>query len=200
MNVFQAINARRAVKSFDPNHQMPADIERQLLEAARLAPTSFNIQHWRFLLLKDEQQRKLVRAAAWDQSQITDASLVIVICGDIQAWQDQPEQYWRNFPEERQAFMVNMLKQFYHNQPQKQYDEVLRSIGIAAQTLMLSAQALGYESCPMVGFDADKLAELIKLPEQHKIGMIVAIGKGIRPAFPRGGELPYDKVVFENCF
>lgn len=200
MNVLQAINTRRAVKSFDPNHQMPEDVEHQLLNATRLSPTSFNIQHWRFLLLKDEQLRKSVRAVAWDQSQITDASLVVIICGDIQAWQDQPEQYWRNLPEAHQASIVNMLKQFYQNQPQKQYDEVLRSIGIAAQTLMLSAQALGYESCPMVGFDADKIAELIKLPEHHKIGMIVAIGKGMRPAFPRGGELPYDKVVFENYF
>ena len=68
------------------------------------------------------------------------------------------------------------------------------------QTLMLAAQELGYQSCPMIGFDIEKVAELIKLPSDHVMGPMVAIGKGVKDAWPKGGQTPLDELVFENSF
>ena len=76
----------------------------------------------------------------------------------------------------------------------------MRSVGIAGQTLMLAAKAMGYDSCPMIGFDPARVAEIIKLPKDHVIGMIVVVGKALKPANERGGQLPYDEVVFTNSF
>ena len=76
----------------------------------------------------------------------------------------------------------------------------MRSCGIAAQTLMLSAKSLGYDSCPMVGFDFDAVARLIRLPEDHVISMMLAIGKATAPANPRGGQLPLAEVVIKDRF
>ena len=78
---------------------------------------------------------------------------------------------------------------------QLQRDEAMRSIGMAMQTLMVSAKALGYESCPMIGFEHEKVAELINLPGDHCIGPMVAIGKGTKEAWPKPGQLSYDEVV-----
>ena len=74
------------------------------------------------------------------------------------------------------------------------------SVGIASQTLMLAAKAMGYDSCPMIGFDPVKVAEIIQLPENHVIGMLLTIGKAIKEANPRGGQLAYDDVVIRDSF
>ncbi len=201
MQVQEAIENRRAIKRFDPNHVMPIETEQQLLTLTQHAPTSFNIQHWRFVLAKNTELRQQIHAAAWQQAQILEASLVVIICADTQAWQKQPERYWRNLPDaDTRAFMVNALTDFYNERPTLQRDEALRSVGMAAQTLMLAAQALGYDSCPMIGFDADKVAQLIQLPADHLVGMIVSIGKAAQPAWPRSGSLSYADVVIENQF
>jgi len=96
--------------------------------------------------------------------------------------------------------IVPMIRQFYEGKEQLQRDEAMRSIGIAAQTIMLTAKALGYDSCPMIGFDPDAVAEVISLPENHVIGMLISVGKAVKPAQSRGGSVAREAVVFENTF
>lgn len=81
-----------------------------------------------------------------------------------------------------------------------QRDEAMRSCGMAAMTLMLAAQAMGYDSCPMDGFDFDAVGKLINLPQDHVVAMFVAIGKGTKEAWPRGGQLAPDEVVVQDRF
>lgn len=101
MNTFDAIYQRRAIKAFDPEHRLTSDEEKKLLEAAIQAPTSFNIQHWRFVILRDPELRRRIRTEFGnDQAQMTDASLLILMTGDVKAWEKQPERYWRNAPKE----------------------------------------------------------------------------------------------------
>ena len=76
---------------------------------------------------------------------------------------------------------------FYQGKEELQRDEAMRSCGIAGQTIMLAAKAMGYDSCPMIGFDAEKVAELIRLPEDHAIGFMISVGKGIKAAWPKPG-------------
>ncbi len=76
----------------------------------------------------------------------------------------------------------------------------MRSVGIAAQTIMLAAKAMGYDSCPMIGFDPKAVASLIHLPADHTIGMMISVGKATKPAQPKGGFLPFSEVVIENHF
>lgn len=96
--------------------------------------------------------------------------------------------------------MSGMMVQFYDGQDQLQRDEAMRSIGIAAQTIMLAAKSMGYDSCPMIGFDPVKTAELINLPEDHVLGMLITVGKAAKPANPRGGQLPLEEVVIRDRF
>ena len=93
-----------------------------------------------------------------------------------------------------------MIAPFYQNSAELRRDEAMRSIGISAQTLMLTAKSMGYDSCPMIGFDPEKVAEIIELPENHVIGMMLTVGKALKEANVRSGQLPYDEVVFRNGF
>ena len=200
MDTFDAIKERRSVKHYDTNHKLTDNEINQLISLAVLSPTSFNMQNWRFVLVKDPEVRKQIRAAAWDQAQVTDSSLFIIVCADLKAWKDNPSQYWRNAPKEAQDFLVPAMAPFYEGKDELQRDEAMRSCGIAAQTIMLAAKSMGYDSNPMIGFDPDKVAEIIKLPENHIISMLMAVGKQVKPAMPRGGQLSLDKVVFTDRF
>jgi nitroreductase len=200
MDTFDAIYQRRAVKHYDPNHRFTDDELTRLMEAAIQSPTSFNIQHWRFVLVSDPELRQQIRAAANDQAQVTDASLLIVMTGDIKAWKKNPERYWQNAPKEVADLLLGWMGPFHEGREQLQRDETMRSMGIAAQTIMLAAKAMGYDSCPMIGFDADQVAELINLPEDHAIGLLIAVGKAVKPTWPKPGQLPLEEVIIRNRF
>lgn len=199
MDTFTTIAERRSVKHFDPNHSMSDAEIRQLMEATLLSPTSFNMQNWRFIVVSDLPTKQAIQAAAWNQAQVSEASITILLCANLHAYENG-ERYWENAPEAARKVLVPMIAPFYQDNPQLQRDEAMRSVGIAAQTIMLGAKDMGYDSCPMIGFDPNKVAEIIKLPENHIIGMMITVGKALKPANVRGGQLPYEEVVFENTF
>ena len=200
MSTLDAINARRAIKHYDPAHRMTEEEVKTLLTAALQAPTAFNIQHWRFVTVIDPEVRKQIRAVAWDQAQVTDASLLIVLCADKDAWKKDAARYWKDAPQPVQDFLVPAIGQYYEGRDQVQRDECMRSCGMAGMTIMLAAKAMGYDSCPMDGFDFDAVSKIIKLPEDHVISFMIAVGKGTQPAWPKPGQLPYEEVVIQNSF
>lgn len=200
LDTFSAISERRSVKHFDSDHEMTEAEINKLLELAILSPTSFNMQNWRFVLIRDKKIREDIWLASWKQCQVKDASILLALCADLNAFARNPERYWANAPEQVSNAIVPMIGQFYSNNTQLQRDEAMRSVGIASQTLMLAAKAMGYDSCPMVGFDQKKVAELIKLPEDHLIGMLLPIGKAKEAARARAGQLPLAEVLFTDTF
>lgn len=200
MNVKTAIQTRRSIKAYDSTHQMTqAEID-ELMSLAMLSPTAFNIQHWRFVLVQDPALRKEIQAVSWNQAQVTEASLLIVLVADVQAWAKQPERYWKDAPKPVQDFLVPAIQQYYEGHPQAQRDETMRSCGMAAMTLMLAAKEMGYDTCPMDGFDFDAVAKLLNLPADHIPTMFVTVGKAAKEAWPRGGQLAMDEVVIQNKF
>ena len=201
MDTFEAIYQRRSIKQFDAQHKLSPEEEIKLLEAAIQAPTSFNIQHWRFVIVRDPVLRQQIRKEYGnDQAQMTDASLLIIMTADTHAWKKKPERYWENAPKEVADLLVNWMAPFHDGREWLQRDEAQRSIGMAMQTLMLAAKSMGYDSCPMIGFDIDKVAELINLPEDHVMGPMVGIGRGTKDPWPKPGQLPLTEVVLENGF
>ncbi len=200
MDTFEAIEARRAVKHYDPEFVMPEEDLQKILDAALLSPTSFNIQNWRFVVVRDADQKAKLRACSWDQEQVTHAAVTMLLCADLKSWDHEPERYWKNAPQETQDMLVPMIRKFYEPSEALQQDEAIRSIGIASQTIMLAAKSLGYDSCPMIGFDPTAVAEIINLPEDHVVGLMITIGKATKAAHPRGGQLDKSDVVVYDQF
>ena len=201
METFDAIYKRRAIKAYDPEHTLSAEEEQKLFDAMIQAPTSFNIQHWRFVVVRDPELRAKIRTEFGnDQAQMTDASLLVIFTADTKAWQKSPERYWTNAPKEVSDLLVGWMGPFHEGREWLQRDEAQRSIGMAMQTLMLAATAMGYQSCPMIGFDVEAVATLINLPADHVMGPMVAIGKGVKESWPKPGQLPLGDLVVENGF
>jgi len=200
MKVSDAIDARRSVKQFDANHKMTDDEFKNMMDTVLKSPTSFNIQNWRFVRVIDDAKRMQIREAAWGQAQVTDASVLFVLCADVKAWKKDPERYWSHTIKETSDLMVSMMGPFYEGKEWLQRDEAMRSVGIAAQSLMLLVKEMGYDSCPMIGFDQDEVAKIINLPEDHAIGMMLTIGKQINPPHARGAQIDYDEAVITDNF
>ena len=199
MDTLQCIAERRSIKSYDPQHRLSESELRQLLSAAALAPTSFNMQNRHFVALVNPDAKAELMPAAFGQEQVRDASVVVVITGDLQAYANT-ERYLRDAPAELRTTFEGMSRQFYEGKPELQRDEACRSVGLAGMNLMLAAKAMGYDSCPMIGFDPAKVSDVLGLDADHPPLMIVTIGKATKPAWPRLGLLTMDELVSIDRF
>ncbi|MDD2733018.1 MAG: nitroreductase family protein [Desulfuromonadaceae bacterium] len=200
MNVSTAILERRAEKMFDPAFAISEQQMTDLLEKAMLSPTAFNIQNWRIVNVKDPALRQKIREVAWNQDKVTDASLLFVICADLNTWAKEPARYWAGAPQMYQEMLIPAIDVYYRDKPQVQRDEAMRSCGIIAMSIMLLAQEQGWHSCPMDGFDFEAVGKLIKLPEGHVVSMMITIGKRTQESFPRVGKILLNEVLIENTF
>lgn len=200
MKTIEAIQKRRSIRHYDPTFKISDEEIKELIQLVMLSPTSYNIQHWKFVVVDDPKLRNEIKEAAYGQAQVTDASSLILVITDTKAWEKDMAEKWKNVPKEIGNFMATSAHEFYLNREQLQRDEAIRSASFATQTLVLAATARGYESGIMIGFDFDKAAELINLPENHIISNLVVIGKGIQDANPRGGQLPLQDVLIKNKF
>ncbi len=200
MNVSTAIQERRAEKMFDPAFTISEQEVNDLLEKAMLSPTAFNIQNWRIVNVKDSALRQNIREVAWNQDKVTDASLLFVVCADLNAWAKEPARYWAGAPQMYQDMLIPAIDAYYRDKPQVQRDEAMRSCGIISMSIMLLAQEQGWYSCPMDGFDFSAVGKLINLPEGHVVSMMITIGRRTQESFPRVGKISLNEVLIENTF
>lgn len=199
-SVLQLMKDRRAIKFFNPHHRMTEEEQHNLFAHAFLAPSAFNIQHWRVVNVEDPSLRAMIREHAWDQPQVTDASLLLVICMDLKAWQKNPVRYCEGVSREALDLILPSLHTYYTGIEQVQRDECMRSCGLLAMSLMLIAQDMGYDSCPIDGFDFEEVGKVINLPHDYVVGMMLAIGKRMAEPDPRVGKLPLTEVLILNSF
>lgn len=201
MNVFEAAEKRRAIKEFDDKHKMPESDLNKILTAAHFAPTAFNIQNYRFVVVQDKDTRHSedFLKACWNQDKVATCSALIILCANKDAWKT-PKKYWTTVSDDIQETMAGMINNYYDGKDRVQLDEAHRSCGMAGMTIMLAAQTLGYDTCPMDGFDYDAVGKLINLPEDHVVSFMVAIGKRTKDPFPRPTMLSNDEVVIQEKF
>ncbi len=200
MNITEAIETRRSIKHYDPEHVMPAEDLAELIRLTKLAPSSFNMQNYRLLVIRDPELRQQIRAAAWDQAQVTDASVLFILCADLNAHNEDASAYWSHAPQAVNELMASMITPFYEGKDQLIRDEGIRSSALAGMTLMLAAKELGYDSCPMIGFDREAVAKLVNLPDNYALSFMLPVGKQAQPAWGRGARLSDEIVVTFDRF
>ena len=200
MNTIKAILKRRSIKSFDPNYIITQKKIEDLIKLAMCAPSSFNLQHSRFVIIDKKEIREEIRKISLDQKPVTTSSLFIVLCADLDAWKNKSEYLWRNVPENIFSHVQETIKKYYYENPLYIRDDAVKSCALAAQNLMLAATSMGYSSTPMADYNHDQLATIINLPQNHIISMCIAIGKQTRDAPPKAGDMRFDEVVYYNNF
>ncbi|MFK7694634.1 nitroreductase family protein [Paenibacillus sp. HJGM_3] len=182
------VNERHAVKHYDPNHRISRADLMEILEMAGKAPSSWNLQHWKFLVIEDPGKKQALLPIANNQKQVVDASVVVAVLGDLEAHRHAEPLYSGAvkagaISEELKNTLVGQIQGVYKSSPQVGRDEAIRNASLAAMQLMLAAKAKGYDTCPMGGYNPAKLVEEFHIPSRYLPIMLVTIGKALKPAY-----------------
>src|SRR5690606_32020971 len=125
---------------------------------------------------------------------------MLVLCADTTAWEQDPARYWETKPADARQGTAKAIIDFYKDRKWLARDEAMRSVGLMAQTIMLAAKDMGYDSCPMIGCDIDAVGKVVNLPAGHVLGMMIAIGKASSPPPKKGGFLPLSDILVTDSF
>lgn len=201
--VLKVLEDRHSVKQYQVGHKMPkADLE-QLLTSTSQAPSSWNLQHWKLLVIEDQAQKEKLLPIAYGQKQIVESSVVIAILGDLEANKNTelvfgPAVEAGHMPKELYDTLAAQIEGAYQY-PQVARDEAIRNASLAAMQLMIAAKALGYDTCPMGGYDAAKFVEAFNVPARYVPVMLISVGLAATPA-RSAGRLPLDQIIVSNSF
>ena len=198
----QAIAERRATPSFT-GEPIPEQDLRRILLAGLSAPSGFNLQPWRFVVVHSPEQRKHLRAACFNQAKVEEASAVIVACGDADGWSTG------DVEEMLRIGLANGMPENYADQAKKSIPQYLtqhpnleawlnRHVMIAVTTMMWTAEVMGYDTAPMEGYEQDKVAEVLKLPLSYRVVALLGLGhrKGADKYF--GGRFKPSRLIFDD--
>lgn len=195
MDFFELAEARHSVRIYEPGVAISdADLTR-IFDAVLLSPSSFNVQHWQFVVVRDQDTKTALRGVSYGQAQVEAAAAVVLVCGRLNAFEDAARLYADAEPAVREKY-VPMITGAYEGAPALQREEAVRSGALAAMSLMYAAKAAGWDSGPMIGFDAAKVGAMLHLDEHTIPVMMVVIGRaanGEQPA--RAYRRPMSEVV-----
>ena len=178
------VAGRRSVKGFDPAHVISDEQLSTLFDHVALSPSSFNLQHWRFVVVRDAQRKAALRKLAYGQEQIENASACIVVVGRLLAHEDA-DTIMAEAPQSVRESVIPMIHGMYADNAALRRDEAIRSASLAAMTLMLAAYDMGYATGPLIGFDPKGVSEFVGLDADHIPVMLIVLGKQTGTMRPR---------------
>jgi nitroreductase len=185
MEFKDAMEKRRAVNFFDSTRDISDAQIQQIIETAALAPSGFNLQPWKVIVVKEKHQKENLRKVAMNQPKITEAPAVLIILSDTKGWEKGNEGFEKNFEEsvkegtlkkEQYDWFVKAAQSLYGATPERQLAFACKNAGFFAMSLMLAAKDAGFDSHPMDGFDMDGVRDLFHIPEQFWIVLLLALG------------------------
>ncbi|WML53580.1 nitroreductase family protein [Neobacillus sp. PS3-12] len=198
----EVIKERHSVRKYDPAFEISQEELKSMLSEATLAPSSSNLQPWRFIVIQDEDTKRELRAIANNQEQVETASAVIAVLGDKEMYKNVEKVY-------RGAFEAGFMDEANMNRliegTNKTYpfasDEVRKNIasfdaGLVSMQLMLIAKDRGYDTVPMGGFNKEQFVEKFNVSERFFPVVLIAVGKAAQSAF-QTTRLPLDDVLID---
>ncbi len=184
--LIEGLRSRRSGHNFDPDADLSDETLEELIYDAAIAPSSYNLQPWEFVVVQDEERLDEVVDIAYGQEHIRDAGTAILVVGHTNAkTADRVFEEWADagrMDEETAQQTKAQTAEMYDDETMGR-DLGIRNASLAAQNLMLSAHARGLTATPMIGFDQERIIEFLDLPDDEIPVMLIAVG-------PSGGEEP----------
>jgi len=183
MEIIDAIKQRRSINFFEPGRKIPNEKLEELLEIANLSPSSFNLQPWKVVAVKDPERKRILRQCAFNQPKVEEASAVLIMVADPRGVEENLERVLESWQE--LGFIKAEMKQSYKEMAKNLYgpeDSLKRKIfamkntALYAMNLMIAAKGLGLETHPMDGFDEECIKREFNIPDDKIIPMLVAVG------------------------
>lgn len=185
MNFKEITEKRRAINFFDPEKDIPEELLNQVIETAARAPSSFNLQPWNLMVLRDRGKKEKLKALAWEQPKVAEAPVVLIFLADKNGWQQghpTVEKNWQEMlkaglmqPEQRDWFL-NAAKSLYDWSPEANLAFAAKNTGFFAMSVMYAATSLGLESHPMDGFDHEGVRQAFNIPDNFWVPLLLAVG------------------------
>lgn len=205
----EAIQERRATQHFEPTPIPEQDLH-VILRAGLDAPSGYNLQPWRFVVVQDAEQRKKLRKAAMNQPKVEEAPVVIVACGDPEGWRkgDLDEMLrlakQNGYGGDKEHEQLRQTVTGAWSSPPGSAMGVApdwavwtnRHVMIAFTTMMWTAEVLGYDTAPMEGFFEDQVKSTLGIPESIRVVALLAIGHGKGLDKPYGGRFDSSHICF----
>lgn len=203
-DAIEVIKARGSVRKFTPGVEIPAEELDEILTLAAKAPSAWNLQHWRYLVITKPEVKERILPIAFNQDQVVNSSATVVILGDLEANRSVHDVYGTAYkqgqlPKEVYETMVRQVNAAYENNPQMARDSAILNASLSAMQLMLAAKAKGYDTCPMGGFDREALIKELNIPSRYLPVMLISIGKAAEPARPTT-RFSLDQLVIRESF
>lgn len=199
------LHERHSVRHYDPSVKISREELTEMLQLATTAPSSSNMQPWRFLVIDEPELKQKLLPIANNQKQVVEASAVIAVLVDMRSY-DKASQIYHSTAElgimseaVRDKMIENSIKG-YGSLP----TEVLRRInsfdaGLISMQLMLIARARGYDTVPMGGYHAEQFKEAFEVPNTFEPALLLAVGKAAEAGHP-SSRLPLDEITYWNTF
>ncbi|GAB7387068.1 nitroreductase family protein [Bacillaceae bacterium] len=203
-NVAEVMKERRSVRKYKKGVNIPREKLEEILRLAITAPSSWNLQHWKFIVVEEEETKKRLFPIAYNQQQVLDASAVVIVLGDTEAYRNAEKVYGDAvragyMTEEVKSTLVNNVNQAYQNVKDFGVHEAIRNASLAAMQLMLAAKAQNIDSCPMGGFDPVALRKELNIPDRYIPIMMISLGYAAEPAH-QTARFPLEQVVVHERF
>lgn len=204
----EAIEQRRAVRSFLPN-VIPAVLLEEILRLGLRAPSGYNLQPWRFIVVRDAENRAKLKACAFDQRQVGEAPVVLICCGDRRVKEAEYIESTIALGREHDAVndayadvMRSQIPALFENKPCFESEEAWtnRHTMLAVAYMTIVAKSFGVDSCPMEGFDSAKVKEAFKIPEAVDVCCLLALGFADEPYKRYGGRFGMEQVCYQEEF
>ncbi|MEK4028082.1 nitroreductase family protein [Pseudobacillus sp. FSL P4-0506] len=196
----EVIRNRHSVRKYDPTYKISRNEIEEMLQEAMLAPSSSNLQPWRFIVIDNEEVKKELRAIAYNQEQVETSSAVIAVLGDVEMYKNVEKVYQSSYEAGfmDEASMNKLIQNTYNTYPNAPVEARANiasfDAGLVSMQLMLIAKANGYDTVTMGGFDKQKFAERFDVPERYIPIVLIAIGKAAAPAH-KTTRLPLEETV-----
>lgn len=198
----EILKGRHSIRNYDTSVKISKEEMSEILEEATLAPSSINMQPWRFLVIESQEGKaKLAPLARFNQIQVETSSAVIAVFGDLNNFDYSEEIYSKAVElgymplEVKEKQLSNILAHASKLDPQVNRETVLIDGGLVAMQLMLVARSHGYDTCPIGGFEKDKIAEAFDLDKDRYVPvMLISIGKAAESGY-KSVRLPVNKIA-----
>jgi nitroreductase len=195
LSVREAAEQRRSIRAYEPV-PIPREEMEEILDVARRAPSAFNVQPWRFVVVETPELKARLAAAAFNQRQVHSAPAVIVLYTDMkESLENLKAVVHPGMSPEQQEATQRTIRGMFAKQSEDERETWAQGQGyIALGYLLLAAEARGYRTSPMAGFDPAAVKALLDLPENVRIPALVAIGRGAEEGFPQH-RLPLESIL-----
>lgn len=202
----QMLQNRRAINFFDPERAVPDALLRELVEDATHSPSSFNLQPWNIMVLRDKEEKMRLQKLAMNQPKVSEAPVTLIVLADTKAWTKDNDAFNivlnhklsdGELKEDKIDWFHGVCGSLYGKSRDSELAFAVKNTAFFAMSLMYAATAKGIQTHPMDGFDHDGVKKEFNIPDNYWIPLLMSVGYHAQNAeiLPVKKRKSYDELV-----